>query len=82
MYHDCGGIQLQSFGLKANFELKDNNKLLQQTLLYLGLWFRVYIGSSYPSMGSGRRIIVILAEKKTGKMLKTRNFALIGVCQP
>ena len=50
MYQNCGGIQLQSFGFEAHFkmggQLNEEMKFLQQVLPHLGLWFKVYIGSS------------------------------------
>ena len=47
MYQDCGGIQLQSFGVKVNFELEDNPiiEVFATGSAAFGIVFRVYIGS-------------------------------------
>ena len=62
MHQDCGG------------QSNNRMKFLQQTLLHLGLWFKVYIGRSISLHGQCNRINVKLTEnKKQTTQKQTKN---------
>ena len=49
MQQDCVGLQPQSYGFEVKLtvggHINNGMKFLQQALLHLWLWFKVYIGS-------------------------------------
>ena len=63
MYQSCGGVQLQSFGLEVNFELRDNPITELSFCIKLGcIWdcgSECILVVVYLCMGSGSRISVM-----------------------
>ena len=51
-------------------------KFLQQTLLHLGLWFNMYIGSSISLWAVEVDCYILRPKKNNGKMLKTQEILL------